>query len=190
MGASRTGLVAWVALLVLAVAAAPTEAVPILGPTGNYYEHVSDAVTWNEARVEAGSRSYLGYPGHLVTITSEAENDFVASFSGDLIWIAASDEVTEGVWKWVEGPEAGLAFWIDGETITYANWSPGEPNNMWDNGEDWACTNWSFAGGWNDMTGGQQDHCRFVVEYEVPEPVTMSLLALGGLVLLTRRRKA
>src|SRR5207302_1346942 len=52
---------------------------PINNPTnGHWYQAVlvAGAINWDDARVAAQSLSYSGFHGHLVTMTSAAENDF------------------------------------------------------------------------------------------------------------------
>ena len=79
------------------------------------------------ARANAEARTYLGKTGYLATITSQAENDFIAQVLAADAWIGAADEYTlindatgtttypdqwsaEGNWYWVTGPEAGTLF--------------------------------------------------------------------------------
>jgi hypothetical protein len=53
-----------------------------------------------------------GRTAHLVTITSQAENDFLSGPSVSATgWIGASDIHAEGNWKWIAGPENGEVFW-------------------------------------------------------------------------------
>ncbi|XP_066531017.1 CD209 antigen-like protein C [Hoplias malabaricus] len=52
--------------------------------------------------------------GHLVIITSNEEQDFLSSKSGDLRWIGLNDLETEGQWMWVNNQslaETGVSFW-------------------------------------------------------------------------------
>lgn len=60
--------------------------------------------------------------GHLATITSDGENtalyDFIKSLGYDDVFFGFTDSEVEGRWKWVTG-----------ETVSYTNWSSGEPNN-------------------------------------------------------------
>ena len=88
---------------------------PIFNYNGSQYTLTSYG-TWQEAQAEAQS---LG--GNLVTINNQAEQDWLVSTFGvtENLWIGFTDEVTEGQFKWASG-----------ETSTYTNWSPGEPNNV------------------------------------------------------------
>jgi hypothetical protein len=87
-------------------------------------------MTWTNARTACANMG-----GHLVTITSAAENTFVFNTwpSG---WIGFTDEAVEGQWRWVTN-----------EAVTYTNWNGGEPNNA--GNEDYA--QFVSGGRWNDL---------------------------------------
>ena len=108
----------------------------------SYYRSTSSAY-WTDARTACANMG-----GHLVTVTTAAENTFIYNLwpSG---WIGLTDEVTEGVWRWVTG-----------ETYSYTSWNPGEPNNS--NNEDYI----QFVGGgkWNDLPNNQA--LPYVLEFE------------------------
>jgi hypothetical protein len=85
--------------------------------------------------------------GHLATIRSQAEQDFVyqtfQNWGGQqrLLWIGFNDYQNQGQFKWVSG-----------EPVTYTNWAPGEPNNF--DGEERFVAVFpesAGAGGWNDF---------------------------------------
>jgi hypothetical protein len=147
--------------------------------TGHTYEVVwSPApLTWEDACAQAEARQWGGVPGHLATITSEDEEDFLRAhfwnWSAQSLFIGASDADEEGVWKWVTGPEAGSVFFRDGRVadLAHANWSPGEPNNtrQWGgDGEHYAVWNWQGQLSWNDEADDRGTIHGFLVEYSPP----------------------
>jgi hypothetical protein len=149
------------------------------GGNGHYYEYVPIGRTLVEARADALSRTWLGLPGYLVTITSEEENLFVRSLVVDATlqsWLGGSDEAEEGTWRWLDGPEAGMIFWQGDQNASpipgvYENWDFNEPGSS---GNEDAVAMWQFNtsswGRWGDFIAG--DHPHYLVEYSaiVPEP--------------------
>jgi hypothetical protein len=103
---------------------------------GHQYYTSNNSMSWQQARIACQNAG-----GHLVTIGSEAENNFIAQSSGTYRWIGITDENTEGQWAWVTN-----------EPVTYTRWASGEPNNANGN-EDYAVTNWNANGNWNDLDG-------------------------------------
>lgn len=140
--------------------------------TGNFYELVTTQETWANALSTSETMQLNGVNGHLVTITSQAENDFVEAIHlGNVIWLAASDEAVEGEWRWMAGPETGQQFWqgnIGGSPVggMFNQWDNNEPND-YQTGEDYA-TMWQGGGDWNDNGGpgnpGMTED--YVVEWE------------------------
>jgi len=58
--------------------------------------------------------------GHMVTISSQEENDLVFNSMGSgHVWIGFTDQVSEGNFVWVTG-----------EAVNYTNWFPGEPSSV------------------------------------------------------------
>ncbi len=146
-----------------------------LPSTGHYYEYVPDlGITWTAARAAADARTYFGLKGYLATITSDDEAQLSGEQSAGAGWIGGSDAETEGVWKWVTGPEAGTIFWnggINGTTPNYANWNTNEPNQSGD--EDYAhvtAPGIGIDGSWNDLSNtgnpsGPYQPKGYIVEY-------------------------
>jgi Lectin C-type domain len=105
---------------------------------GHFYQFVEDnGVQWTDAKTAAAGLNYFGLQGYLTTITSATEQQFIDARLQGNGWIGASDEATEGDWKWVTGPENGQSFWsgsVNGSAVNgrYTNWNDGkggEPNN-------------------------------------------------------------
>lgn len=146
-----------------------------LPSTGHYYRFVSsNGISWSNARQAAANSTYFGLQGYLATIGSHEEAQFVGEQTRVTGWIGGSDEQTEGVWRWVTGPEAGTVFWNggpNGSSPNYAFWNSGEPNNA-DGGEDYAhitARGVGNVGSWNDLPnqGGNGDYAPkgYIVEY-------------------------
>jgi hypothetical protein len=185
----------------LALAAAPAAAAPVLWAGNNhYYEYVGTGVTFEGALAAAEAAVFTGYEGYLATITSAEENAFVASLvlagAGRYTqtWVGGSDRETEGVWKWITGPEIGTVFYNGGAIPgQYSNFPAGEPNN---NGPENGLSAFYFGDlRWNDLSTGAANG--YVVEYRlapsggVPEPATWAMMILGfGLAgTMVRRRR-
>ena len=128
---------------------------PVLNPeNGHYYEYIiGHEITWHDAKAAAESRTYNDVSGHLVTITSQSENDFVANLSQDDFrpWIGLTNEGAEGDYRWVTG-----------ESFDYANWSPGEPSRYTnENYVEFFASNDK----WNDNTNNNHYITGYIIEY-------------------------
>jgi Bacterial Ig-like domain (group 3)/MBG domain (YGX type)/Lectin C-type domain len=150
--------------------------------------------TYTSARSAAKLQTYQGQPGYLVTLTTSGENDFITNniINAISIWIGATDEVTEGQWRWDGSggsPEANLRFFdqtgslngsaLCGRTgginytadgLNYSRWASGEPNDYCNAGEDYAVTNWGGTGAsggtWNDCgNDGCSANRAYVIEF-------------------------
>ena len=131
------------------------------GGNGHFYELLGDStsISWTAANDAAIARG-----GHLATISSGAENSFVAGLgTSNLRWI--------GGYQPPGSPEPGGNWsWVTGEPFTYTNWYPGEPNNgvggfepqnyivLWEVGSSWVDNNNLGPGGFATS--------KFVVEYD------------------------
>lgn len=146
-----------------------------LPSNGHYYEYVpSIGITWNNARTAASNRTYYGLQGYLATITAADEAQLAGEQAAGAGWIGGSDEQTEGIWRWMTGPEIGMIFWnggVNGTTPNFAKWNNGEPNNS--GNEDYAhitAPGVGIPGSWNDLSNtgeasGDYQPKGFIVEY-------------------------
>lgn len=139
--------------------------------TNNFYTQTTDFTTWTQARQNAANAGLDGVPeltGHLATITSQEENDFVFGLLTATSWLGGSDDAVEGEWRWVEGPEAGQQFWqglaaggpVDG---AYTNWQPGEPNQFFGAVRPENFAHMRANGRWNDLPDDQ--NLNYIIEW-------------------------
>lgn len=158
-----------------------------LPETDHFYQFIpQNRITWTQAKIAAENRQYFGRKGYLATLTSQNEADFAGKQASGAGWIGGSDEETEGVWKWMTGPEAGTIFWngaINGSTPNFAFWNQFEPNNQ--GNEDYAhITDPSVGipGAWNDLPniGGDvllYEPKGYVVEFGTPNDPPLNIVA-------------
>lgn len=145
-------------VLVVSVAFGPlgstgnAETSQVVGPNGHLYQRFDDTTTWHDAKDACDN---LG--GHLATITSAEEHDFVYDSlvfdaPDDMVWLGATDEVAEGTWAWVTN-----------EAWDYTHWAGGEPNNC--SGIEHYLVYFTpydplgRAGWWNDLGEGNDGGC-------------------------------
>lgn len=165
-----------VAAVFFALAPMAANADPVLGPNGHYYEVIpAAAIAWDDANALAGSeelKNQWGIAGHLATLTSQEERDFVealrqASGLGQ-VWIGGfqlDNQATpaEG-WYWVEEDEINPA-----TLITDFNWNAAEPNDGGggENNQEnhLAIGRYGNDGTWNDEGVALGLIQGFVVEY-------------------------
>ena len=175
-------------VLALAMAAQTAQAAPIQwtlesGGNGHSYELLVDTGYVDHA---TALDVVAGLGGYLVTITSQAEQDFlnaVINPNSVLAWLGASDAASENDWFWDE-PGGPVEF-------DYTNWAAFEPND--NNGEDVLHGWWGAGGSWNDIYPSYTSVV--LVEYSpaaVPVPAALPMLGAGiaALVALRRRKKA
>lgn len=112
---------------------------------GHSYQMIYDKKKWHDAKAYCESKG-----GHLVSITSKEENEFVRQISGGNIALGFSDAANEGVWQWVTE-----------ETVSFLNWCAGEPNNQI--GEHYALM--YSNGTWNDGHL-ERENWAFVCEWD------------------------
>lgn len=133
---------------------------------GHHYQLIdSDDIRWMEAKKKCEEQG-----GHLVTITSAQEQQFIQDLitggSKVFYWIGATDS----------GQEPNHYYWITGEDFSYQNWQEGQPDNgNWGPGEyeDYAGILRSeknrFGGAvytWNDFRESPADSHGYICEWD------------------------
>ncbi len=144
---------------------------PYFAQTNNFYQNTTDIVSWSQASANAANAGLNGVPeltGHLATITSQEENDFVFALLTSSSWLGGSDNEVEGEWRWVEGPEEGEQFWqglaagvpVNG---SYTNWAGGEPNQFFGPGNPENFAHMRADGLWNDLP--ESSNLNYLIEW-------------------------
>lgn len=132
---------------------------------------LAGGINWTDARDAAAALTLGTCPGYLVSITSQAENDFIVANLSEALppgqrgyWI--------GAWQPPGSEEpAGGWTWVSGEPFEFTNWnsSRGEPNDYKgtypETGEDAAHLWDDGAGKWNDLSSLDTTP-GYVVEYD------------------------
>ncbi|XP_028282423.1 CD209 antigen-like protein E [Parambassis ranga] len=88
-----------------------------------FYYISSDTKSWHDSKADCVQKG-----ADLVIINSKEEQVSLRNFLRKFkkrVWIGLTDKETEGVWKWVDGTQLSISFWI-----------PGEPNNFEGKDED------------------------------------------------------
>lgn len=167
------------ALTAMCLGAQAAYAVPILKESGlfggHYYEvYQAAGIIWDDADDYAQGYSHMGVSGHLATLTSFGEDQYVNGLRlgaglGE-VWVGGSQppglDPGEG-WVWVNGEGV-----IPGDNLGpgYGHWLGGEPN---DSGGDERYLGIGLGNnfGWNDE-GALGNIAGFVVEYSIPIEVS------------------
>ena len=133
---------------------------------GHTYQVCMERGTWKQANAACKD---VG--GHLVTITSAAEQKFVCKqimkHRGNVFWMGLK-KISNRKWGWVTG-----------EKLTYTNWAEGQPDGEYDAAygtiytmaEDWGIR----AGQWDDCNNDWDEVC-YVCEWDyIPvESITLN----------------
>ena len=134
--------------------------VPIVNPgNGHSYLVVNDGPDWHVARAGAEAMNFNGLTGHLVTITDQAEHDWiVANLTFTRPWIGLIQNTSSSTYA---EPGGGWE-WITGEPLVFTFWATGEPNDnpVGENYGEW------HGGGWNDMLATSTAPSEYIVEFD------------------------
>jgi parallel beta-helix repeat protein len=145
--------------------------VTLLSLNGHYYKLVdAPYITWEDANTAADAAgSYAGCSySHLVTITSDAEQQAISAFFGsamDRKWLGGHQDP----WYKEQAPSSDW-HWVTNEPWGYTHWYSGEPND-YGGGPEQYLQNWD-QNGWNDTgnDGAGNPSYGYLVEYECNHP--------------------
>ncbi|KAJ8040400.1 Alpha-N-acetylgalactosamine-specific lectin [Holothuria leucospilota] len=102
---------------------------------GHCYRYMSQyRKNWAEASNICKTESQKNR-GHLVTIESEKENEFLRNW-----WINILSPLKGGKWQYIwtglnDIDEEGTFVWSDGSHVTYTNWGESQPDNRFNNSD-------------------------------------------------------
>jgi hypothetical protein len=158
---ATTAAVAWLAFLAFSlIFAGVTIVVGQQTFQGHAYQLVEDQpLDWMAANEDAqNNHSYCSVPGHLVSITSQDEQDFIEALIGREL------DYTEGFWIGLHDQEQeGNYLWTTGEPFGYENWRNGEPNN-YNSSEHCVLIRALFE--WNDLFCTTDKKLSYIVEFD------------------------
>jgi len=147
------------------------EIIPKLCPEGWLYYNGSCYIIIPKNYFEDANNLCKRLGGHLVTISNKYENEFVRRIkNGSNSWIGLKQD------PGATSPTDGWN-WINGESLDYTNWNPGEPNDM-DNSENHQEDYGEIynSGYWNDIYDNYQvGVCEKEIDINFPDHVILIL---------------
>lgn len=146
------------------------------GGNGHFYQLVvtEHPITWHEANLRAMHRYHRGLHGHLTTITSAPENEFLINTvlkdtRKQGAWIGLTDTLVENHYQWITGEPLEFTHWSQfpvqqPDNFIEADWHGGEDFGMFSKLQkdiEWA---------WNDLSNDSMHEkvTAYIVEYEPP----------------------
>uniref|UniRef100_A0A3B3SEF0 Brevican n=1 Tax=Paramormyrops kingsleyae TaxID=1676925 RepID=A0A3B3SEF0_9TELE len=102
---------------------------------GFCYRHFSNQQAWEEAEQHCRTHG-----GHLASVWTPEEQDFIYNNYRDYQWIGLNDKTIEGDFHW-----------SDGSPLLYENWYNGQPDSYFLSGEDCGVMMWNDGGRWSDV---------------------------------------
>ncbi|KAM8921492.1 brevican core protein [Pelodytes ibericus] len=121
---------------------------------GFCYKHFHIRRSWEEAETHCRDSG-----GHLISIMTPEEQDFVNNKYREYQWTGLNDRTIEGDFQW-----------SDGNALLYENWNHQQPDSYFLSGENCVVMVWHDSGHWSDVP----------CNYHLPYTCKMGLVSCGA----------
>lgn len=138
---------------------------------GHIYQRFDGNISWSSAKADCEKKQ-----GHLVTLTSEEENQFVYDTLLDEDSGAVGSRYIIGMY---ESPEFQWN-WVTGESWDYTNWASEQPDNDWVYEAPWSYTRIYQNHGatsnseWDDYWNSRGSRNGYICEWSKPTSIATS----------------